>query len=49
MATLAQNLPGSPRPLEWFGDFLKQELTPYSGRFEIVARMVIAATLAMFV
>ena len=49
MAALAQNVPKSPRSLAWFREFLRQELAPYSGRFETVARMVIAATLVMIV
>src|SRR5580700_9265743 len=49
MATLAQSTPTSPRSLAWFREFLRQELAPYSGRFETVARMVIAATLVMIV
>jgi multidrug resistance protein MdtO len=31
----------------WFGEFLKNELTPYPGRGVTVARMVIAATITM--
>src|SRR6266851_4505643 len=49
MATIAQNLQESPRPLPWFWEFLKEELTPYPGRFETVARMVLAATLVMII
>lgn len=49
MATLAQSVPQSPRPLAWFQEFLKEELVPYPGRFEMVARMVLAATLIMIV
>src|SRR5258708_36389928 len=49
MATLAQSLPGSSRPLAWFGEFLKEELAPYPGRAGTVARMVIAATLVMII
>jgi multidrug resistance protein MdtO len=49
MGALAQNVPKSPRSFVWFREFLRQELTPYSGRFETVARMVIAATLVMIV
>jgi multidrug resistance protein MdtO len=47
MATLAQNIGAAPSPLQWFWEFLKQELAPYPGRTRTVARMVIAATLAM--
>jgi len=49
MATLAQSLPGSSRPLAWFGEFLKEELAPYPGRTGTVARMVLAATLVMII
>jgi multidrug resistance protein MdtO len=49
MATIAQNLPESPPPLAWFREFLKEELTPYPGRFETVARMVLATTLVMII
>jgi multidrug resistance protein MdtO len=49
MATLAQNLGALPSTPQWFCAFLKQELAPYPGRAGIVARMVIAATLAMIV
>src|SRR5258708_40363448 len=49
MATLAQNMGALPSTPQWFWGFLKQELAPYSGRAGIVARMVIAATLAMIV
>ena len=49
MATLTQSLPESPRPLDWFGEFLKEELAPYPGRVALVARMVIAATLVMLI
>jgi multidrug resistance protein MdtO len=49
MATIAQSLPESPRPLAWFRDFLKEELAPYPGRAGTVTRMVIAATLVMVI
>ena len=49
MATLAQSLPASPRPLAWFGEFLKQELAPYPGRAGTIVRMVLAATLVMII
>ena len=48
MASLAQSVPESPQPL-WFWGFLKEELVPYPGRVNTVARMVIAATLVMIV
>jgi multidrug resistance protein MdtO len=47
MASIAQTVPESRLPLAWFGEFLKEELAPYPGRFDTVARMVIAATLVM--
>ncbi|HTU48454.1 MAG TPA: FUSC family protein [Bryobacteraceae bacterium] len=47
MATLAQTVPESQRPSYWFREFLKEELAPYPGRAALVARMMIAATLAM--
>jgi multidrug resistance protein MdtO len=49
MATLAQNIGALPSTPRWFWAFLKQELAPYPGRTGTVARMVIAATLAMIV
>src|ERR1700682_1765381 len=49
MATVAQSLPESSRPLAWFQEFLKEELAPYPGRAATVARMVIAATLVMVI
>src|SRR6266404_4094931 len=38
-----------PRPFAWLRAFLKEELAPYPGRDKLVARMVIAATLVMFI
>ena len=49
MASIAQTVTESHAPLAWFGEFLKEELAPYPGRFDTVARMVIAATLVMIV
>src|SRR5689334_14066112 len=49
MATLAQSLWKSQSPWRWFRQFLADELSPYSGRTALVARMVIAATLIMIV
>jgi multidrug resistance protein MdtO len=49
MATLAQSIGAAPSPLQWFWEFLKEELAPYPGRTRTVARMVIAATLAMII
>jgi multidrug resistance protein MdtO len=49
MATIAQNVPLLDQPWVWFREFLRGELAPYPGRFETVARMVLAATLIMIV
>src|ERR1700721_4659380 len=49
MATIAQSIHESPRALDWFLEFLKEELGPVPGRAAIVARMVIAATLVMII
>jgi multidrug resistance protein MdtO len=49
MATLAQSIGATPSPLQWFWEFLKEELAPYPGRTRTVARMVIAATVAMII
>jgi multidrug resistance protein MdtO len=47
MASIAQSLPASSRPLGWLWEWLSDELSPYPGRTLLVARMVIAATLVM--
>ena len=49
MATLVQTVPESPPQPRWFWGFLKDELAPYPGRLNTVARMVIAATLIMII
>ena len=49
MATLAHEIPYVARPLNWFWEFLKQELAPYPGRTATVARMVLAATAVMVI
>jgi multidrug resistance protein MdtO len=49
MATVAQSLHEWPGAVAWFLEFLKEELAPYPGRAGIVARMVLAATLAMII
>ena len=49
MATIAESLHDSPRALPWLLKFLKEELAPYQGRTETVARMVLAATLVMII
>lgn len=47
MPLAAQSLPELLRPFTWLQRFLKEELSPYPGRTEIVARMVLASTLVM--
>jgi len=49
MASIAQSLPDSNRPLAWLWEWLRDELAPYSGRAALVARMVIAATLIVVI
>ena len=56
MATAAETITKPTPPLhehttllQWFGQFVKEELAPYPGRTQIVARMVIAATLVMII
>lgn len=49
MATTAQPLPGETFSFSWLGQFLKQELWPYPGRFGLVGRMVLATTIVMIV
>lgn len=49
MGTLAHSIPDAPHPLTWLREFLKHELAPYPGRAVTVARMVLAATLAMII
>ena len=49
MATVAQSLPESSRPLAWFQEFLREELAPYPGRAGTVARMTVAATVVMII
>ena len=48
MATQVLNLAQLSGPLVWLKEFLKEELAPYPGRAALVARMVICATLVMF-
>jgi multidrug resistance protein MdtO len=43
------NLPHAERFTTWFPDFLCKELAPYPGRWPVVARMVIAATLSAII
>lgn len=47
MATASLRIPHAERFTTWFPDFLRKELAPYPGRWTIVARTVIAATLTM--
>lgn len=49
MATAAQAIATSTGSKAWIGQFLKQELAPYSGRYGLVARMVLATTIIMVV
>jgi multidrug resistance protein MdtO len=49
MATLAQTIQNAPSSWSWFRDFLKEELSPYPGRFGIIARMTLSATLIMII
>src|SRR5206468_12728289 len=48
MPTLAPNVLTKPTGV-WLLDFLKEELAPYPGRAETVARLVVAATLVMII
>src|SRR5262249_18337632 len=50
--TMARTDDGASDPvfsLAWFGDCLRDELRPYAGRLELVARMVIAPTIVMLI
>jgi len=49
MATLAPTLRASATAPNWIREFLQEELAPYPRRIEVVARMVIAATVAMVI
>jgi multidrug resistance protein MdtO len=49
MGSIAQGLSASPSSLDWFRDFLKEELSPYPGRGALVTRMVVAATIVMII
>ena len=49
MASAAQFLDRRTSPLQWLGQFIKEELAAYPGRTAIVARTVVAATLVMIV
>jgi multidrug resistance protein MdtO len=47
MASVAQSIPAPASPLNWFREFLREELAPYPGRGALVTRMVAAATIVM--
>jgi multidrug resistance protein MdtO len=47
MAAAAHSLAKAPSRSEWFWQFLKEELAPYPGRTQLVARIVVAATIVM--
>jgi hypothetical protein len=47
MATVAQTIQKVPSSWNWIRDFLVEELSPYPGRFAVLARMTISATLIM--
>ena len=47
MASIAQRLPAVHPRVNWFWQFLKEELAPYRGRGALVARIVVASTLLM--
>lgn len=49
MATAAPSLASLQHPLTWLKGFLKQELAPYPGRTAMVARMVLASSVAMII
>jgi multidrug resistance protein MdtO len=49
VSTFANGIPAASRPLTWLWEFLKNELAPYPGRTETVARMVVSVTLVMLI
>ena len=49
MSTVAQPIAGRAFTFSWVGQFLKEEFTPYPGRFGLVGRMVLATTIVMIV
>src|SRR5215472_12058137 len=49
MASIAQSPPAASVDRTWFWQWLKDELTPYPGRAQVVGRMVIATTLLMII
>src|SRR6266404_5812816 len=46
---IAQGVQTAPGRAAWFWEFLKEELAPYPGRAETVARVVVAATLVIII
>jgi multidrug resistance protein MdtO len=49
MGAFAQTLPAASGRAAWFWQLLRNELAPYRGRTALVARMVLASTLAMII
>ena len=49
MSSVAEPVPSPARPLAWFWQLIKEELTPYPGREALVARMMFATTLVMII
>src|ERR1700741_4009581 len=49
MSPLPEPVKAPPGLLAWLRQFLREELAPYPGRNVLVARMVIASTLAMLI
>jgi multidrug resistance protein MdtO len=49
VSNVAQTIAGRASSFSWVGQFLKEELSPYPGRFGLVARMVLATTIVMIV
>src|SRR5215469_14206420 len=49
MASIAQSPPAESADLRWLWYWLRDELTPYPGRSQVVLRMVIATTLLMII
>ena len=49
MASIAQAVPSLNSRVNWFWEFLKEELAPYRGRTALVTRMVVASTLVMII
>jgi multidrug resistance protein MdtO len=47
MPALTPHTPEAAHPLDWLGQFFKEELAPYPGRVALLARMVTAATIVM--